>query len=169
MFSLRTSGKSPLYSSGLDKANIVFANEYSEPIADHFSAQKRCWPKVQKNGRFIELLTRSGLLAKKPLPIAVNRARWDDLGVTSLCTPEAESGASHPIFGMGDDRCCCINCHLPRRKRRDHPFFGVGPNRPVRLVEGRLFPGAPDFLEAAVTSTKPATESPSIIGRHLGP
>jgi hypothetical protein len=36
------SGKSPLYLSGLDQANIVFANEYSEPIADHFSAQKRC-------------------------------------------------------------------------------------------------------------------------------
>jgi hypothetical protein len=48
---------------------------------------------------------------------------------------------------------------IPGHKRCDHPFFGVGPNRPVRLVKGRLFPGTPAFLEAAITSTKPAIES----------
>src|SRR5260370_11720882 len=60
---------------------------------------------------------------------------------------------------MGNDRCRCINRHLPGHKRCDHPFFGVGPNRPFRLVKGRWFPGTPAFLEAAIASTKPAIES----------
>jgi len=39
----------------LSKANVVFANEYSEPTEHSFSGPKRRLAKVQKNGRFIEL------------------------------------------------------------------------------------------------------------------
>ena len=56
--------KSSLYSSGLNKPNVVFANEYSEPTEHTFRGPKRRLAKVQKNGRFIEPLARSGLIPR---------------------------------------------------------------------------------------------------------